>query len=329
MEWIKAKYDRLLVGLFGIIALLVGGLLVSKVLGFKNSNFKTRPDPVERNEFGTDASGKKLDAARALLTQEVKVNPPKTNSLPISLFASFPVIKSTDGKLVNVLDPNSEQLRPPIANDWLYKHDLDITRTDIADLDSDGDNYTNAEEFIGNTNPRDKDNAPPFSNKVAYKECVKDPFTLKFTIDGGDKEITIRRTEPAATAFNSMVPVGGELPAERGATEMRFKLTKVERPPGMRPVAHLDDLATKDKADDYKLELGAPYPLPTLRAKVVCNLGAPEEKVVSPGEEFSFAVNPDFQFLVAKVTEEEVTLEFTPPGGTEKKTITLKLPPPP
>ena len=329
MEWIKAKYDRLLLGLFGIIALLVGGLLVSKVLGFKSSNFKPRPDPVERSEFGTDASGKKLEAAKALLTQEAKVNPPKTNSLPISLFASFPVLKTADGKVISVLDPNSEQVRPPIPNDWLYRNDLDITRTDIADLDSDGDNYSNSEESNAKTNPRDKDSTPPFTNKVAYKECVKDPFTLRFSLDAGDKEITIRRTEPADTAFNNLVAVGGEFPATRGATEMRFKLTKVDRPPGAKPVAHLDDLATKDKDDDYKLEFQVPYPLPTLRAKVVCSLGTPEEKIVSLGEEFFFAVNPDFKFTVVKITETEVTLDYTPPGATGKKTITVKLPPPP
>ena len=72
MEWIKAKYDRLLLGLFGIIALLVGILLVSKVLGFKD-NFPKRGEMVEKSNFGTDESGKKLEAAKALLTAEVKV----------------------------------------------------------------------------------------------------------------------------------------------------------------------------------------------------------------------------------------------------------------
>lgn len=44
MEWIKAKYDRLLL-VFGVIALLVGGLLVTKVVGSKGQSIKGRPEP--------------------------------------------------------------------------------------------------------------------------------------------------------------------------------------------------------------------------------------------------------------------------------------------
>ncbi len=328
MEWIKAKYDRLLLGFFGIIALLVGGLLVSKVMGFKSANFKSRPDVVEKNDFGTDAAGTRLEAAKALLSAEAKVTPPKFKSIDISLFASFPVLKTADGKLVNVLDPTAEPVRPPIANDWLYINDLDITRTDIADIDTDGDYFTNAEEFKGKSNPRDKESMPPYSDKVTYTECVKDPFTLKFTIDGGDTEITIRRTEPAATAFNSMVAVGGAFPAERGAAEMRFKLTKVDRTV-KPPVAILDDLSTKDKVEEIKLELAVAKEMPARRAKMVCTLGTPEEKIVSEGEEFSFEVRPEFKFTMGIITDEEVTFEFTPPGETGKKTITLKILTPP
>ncbi len=326
MDWIKAKYDRLLLGLLGVIALLVGGLLVSKVLGFKG-NFAKRPDMVEKSNFGTDEAGKKLEAAKALLAAEAQVTPPKFKNIDISLFTSFPVLKTADGKVINILDPDSEQVRPPIANDWLYKNDLDITRTDIADLDLDGDGFTNAEEFIGKTNPRDKENAPPFTGKLAYKECVKDPLTLKFAIDGGDQEITIRRTEPAATAFNNLVAVGGEFPAEKGSKEMRFKLTKVDRS-ATKPVAILDDLSTKDKVEDIKIELGGTVEMPGRSAKIVCSLGTPEERIFKEGDEVSFAANPDLKFTVKKVTDEEVTLEYTPPGATEKKLHTLKLPPP-
>ncbi len=329
MEWIKAKYDRLLLGFFGIIALLVGGLLVSKVMGFKSANFKSRPDVVEKNDFGTDAAGTKLKAAASLLTAEAKVTPPKFKNIDISLFASFPVLKTAaDGKLVNILDPESEQVRPPIENRWLYENDLDITRSDIAELDTDGDYFSNAEEFKGKSNPRDKESMPPYSDKVTYKECVKDPLTLNFVIDNGDSEITIRRSEPAATAFNNLIAVGGEFPAERGSKEMRFKLTKVDRT--VKPaVATLDDLSTKDKVEEIQLELKVPKEMPARRAKMVCNLGTPEEKIVSEGEEFTFEVRPEFKFTVVKVTDEDVTLDFMPPGETEKKTATLKILTPP
>ena len=69
--------------------------------------------------------------------------------------------------------------------------------------------------------------------------------------------------------------------------------------------------------------------MPARRAKMVCNLGTPEEKIVSEGEEFTFEVRPEFKFTVVKVTDEDVTLDFMPPGETEKKTATLKILTPP
>ena len=72
-----------------------------------------------------------------------------------------------------------------------------------------------------------------------------------------------------------------------------------------------------------------PVEMPGRRAKMVCNLGTPEEQIVSEAQEFSFAVRPEFKFTMVKITDESVTLDFVPPGETEKKTATLKILTPP
>lgn len=322
MDWIKAKYDRLLLGLFGVIALLIGGLLLMKVMGFK-SNFPKREDPKLRTDFGTTDAAKALDSTKGRLVEVVKVNVPKFDGKPIGLFVSTPIVKALDGKTYDVTSSTGEPLRPPIANLWLYENNLDLTRTDIAEIDSDGDGFTNAEEFLAEpkTNPRDKSSTPPAYVKLAYKECVKEPLSLIFTVYVSDKELKFRRSEPAATAFNTPVDfkVGDSFPSEKGG-EARFKVVKVDASVQGKEVATVDDLLT-EKADDYKLTLKEQLDLPTRKARIVSSLGTEEEKVVVVGEEFYFTINPDFKYKVLNITDEEVELNV----GDEKTPIKLKI----
>jgi|GEM_PF-4901050 len=331
MEWIKSKYDRLLLGLFGVIALLIGGLLLSKVLGFKGQ-FPRRADPPERSDFGTTDALKKLELAKTRLTEPAVIKPPVLNGVPISLFASAPVIKTAAGDLISPLPPDSKQLRPPIDNRWLYDNGLDLTRSDIATVDSDGDFYSNKEEFeaVPKTNPRDKSSHPAFWAKVSYVQCIKDPLSLRLTVFLGPTEFTIRRTEPADKMFNSsLTKVGDTFPAEKGGSEPRFKVVKVDNSVRDMEKVYVDDLLTP-AAENYELVVrGKPLELPNLRAKLICSLGKEEEIVVSKTQEFSFMVNPDYKFICENVTEEEVVLSFTEPGATEKKTQTFKISSPP
>ncbi|HEX2746583.1 MAG TPA: Amuc_1099 family pilus-like system protein [Verrucomicrobiales bacterium] len=333
MEWIKAKYDRLLLGVFGVIALLLGGFLLMKVMKFGSQFPKNVGPPTLRSDFGKgdQEARESINNAKTHLAEAVVVKPPVTAGIPVSLFTSAPVIKTIQQKVIAILDPKSEQVRPPIDNRWLYENDLRMEQKNIAEVDSDGDGYTNTEEFLAKTNPKDKNSNPGLATKLEYKECVKDPMTIRFNTWIADDDITFRRTEPAAMAFNTAhIRVGDSFPAERGGTD-RFKVLKIIPPTAGKPrTAILDDLTTP-KVDEYIAELhpGKPLEMPSRRAKIVCKLGKEEEKVVSEGEEFYFAVSPDDKFTVKTITDEEVTLEFTPPGAKEKTTKTFKIPPPP
>jgi hypothetical protein len=323
MEWIKAKYDRLLLGICGVIALLVGGLLVMNVMGFKKQ-FPQRDEPKPKTDFGTTDALKSLEAAKARLAEVVAIKPPVKDGKPIGLFVSAPVLKTAENELVAVLDPAAKQVRAPIDNLWLYENDLDITRSDIAEIDNDGDGFSNTEEFMADpkSNPRDKKSTPPPFAKLAYKECVKDELSLKFNTYISDTELSFRRTKPADKAFNTPfdLKVGDSFPAEKGSMEMRFKAVKVDATNPDKPVATVDDLLT-DTPDDYKIELKQELELPTRKAKIVSSLGTPEEKIVISGEEFSFTVNPDYKYKILSVTDEEVALE----AGPEKTPVKLKI----
>jgi hypothetical protein len=328
MEWIKAKYDRLLLGVFGVIAVIVGGLLLMKVLGFKG-NFPNRPVAEEKSDFGTTKAGEQIKDALEALKKETVVKAPVKDGVDISLFSSVPIIRMAGEKENReVLSPDSAPIRPPVSNRWLYDNGLDIRRVDILEIDTDGDKFTNLEEFNADpkTNPRDATSHPPVSAKIYYVECLKDPLTFRFNTYVDDADLTFRRTEPADKAYNTRnLKVGGSFAEERDGTEMRFRLDKTEGPENAK-IATVTDLKTKEV---IKVKLGETFERPILSAKVTCNHGTPEEKIVKKGETLTFEAEPDVTYEVKELTTEELTLEYTPKGAAEKKTLTLKILPPP
>jgi len=328
MEWIKAKYERLLLGICGLIAVITGGWLLMCVLGWKKE-FPNRPPAELKENFGTNKAGDQIKDALETLTKEAVIKPPVKDGVPISLLSSVPVIrKAGEKENREILPENSEPLRPPVSNRWLYDNGLDLIRTDILDIDSDGDKFTNLEEYNADpkTNPRDATSHPPISAKIYYKECLKDPLTFRFNTYVDDTDLSFRRTEPADKAYNTRdLKVGGSFPEERDGTEMRFRLDKVEGPEN-NEIATLTDLKTKEVITVKNKET---FERPILSAKVTCNHGTPEEKVVKKGDPLTFEADPEQTYYVTEITTEELTLEYTPKGSEEKKTLTLKILPPP
>ena len=328
MEWIKAKYDRLLLGFCGLIALVIGGWLLLSVLSWKKQ-FPNRPAPELREEFGTLDAGQKVSDALAALKAPALVKEKQHNSVRISLFSSAPILKLVgESEPIPILDPKAKLVRPPVDNVWLYNNGLEIRRTDILNEDTDGDKFSNLEEFNANpkTNPKDATNHPPIYAKIYYKECVQDPLTFKFNTYVGPTDLSFRRTEPADKAFNTRdLAVGKTFPEEKDGKEPRFQLDKVDGTEGQE-AATLTDLKTKEK---ITVKIRESFARPILRAKLVCNHGKEEEKIVNVGEPVTFEADPDQVYDVIKITLEEVTLEFTPKGKDKKEQIVIKILPPP
>jgi hypothetical protein len=330
MEWIKAKYDRVLLGLCGLIALIIGAILLMKVLGWKKSVATPQSSLEERNDFGTNDASTRVTAALTRLQEVAEVKAPLKDGIPISLFSSAPVIKmagQTEAQRVVGGNP----IRPPVDNRWLYDNNLDLRQVNILEVDTDGDKFTNLEEYTADpkTNPRDAASHPPVYAKIQYKEVIQEPLSVKFNTYVNDKELTMRVIGATPeSAFNTKdLVVGGSFAVERNGTEMRFKLTRVDATIEGREKAYLEDLKTGAK--DIEVSIREEKKFPTNKAKLVCTLGMEEEKIVTKGEEFSFQVDPDQTYKVLEVTETEVALEHTPKGASEAKTIKISIVPPP
>jgi len=70
------------------------------------------------------------------------------------------------------------QLHPPVPNEWFIKYNLDITDPDILSEDTDGDGFSNLDEFLAGTDPLDKNSHPAYTTKLKLARFIKVPFRL-------------------------------------------------------------------------------------------------------------------------------------------------------
>lgn len=208
MKWLEKNYDRLILLLVAVAALAVSGLLITSSLGF-GERF-VRPEPPRSAELA-ETGIERITATEELLEETFAWQAPVIAGRPIRLNTSVTIVERADevgggNVTIDMEAPGQPQLRPPMTNEWLLEHNLDFLRSDIGDLDSDGDGFTNLEEFEAGTNPRDPASHPPFTDKLFVTEKVPHPYVLVFQ-GGAPPTMQIRRVEPNTTS--QFLDIGG------------------------------------------------------------------------------------------------------------------------
>jgi hypothetical protein len=174
MDYVKANYGRLLLLLSGLLLLAVAFYAVSSLSALQ-SEYQVAPARDRGEEFtANEVLARLQNEAGKLAAPSEKLWEERDTSLFLSR-----VYLLRDGQLVDIVD-SEIQLIPGIPNEWLLKHELEYTDTDVAQRDPDGDKYTNMEEFSAGTNPRDVSSTPPLWTKLRVKSFEKIPFRLKF-----------------------------------------------------------------------------------------------------------------------------------------------------
>jgi hypothetical protein len=148
---------------------------------------------------------------------------PVIEGKPIPLNKSVPVIMQ-GGELFDLF-LETKQLRPPMTNAYLRQNELEYLAPNVGDLDPDADGFSNLEEFVGKTNPRDAKSTPAVETKLYFVRRVQDDYILK--LRNREMPLQVGRIKPAPkNIFIDTLPKPFNF--EPGAATMRFEAKALE-----------------------------------------------------------------------------------------------------
>jgi hypothetical protein len=173
MDWPRKNLDKTILIVAAVVLLACCGSIITSVLSFRD-HFAGRDSPKP-----TDKAIKPLPLSSLTAALEKLKAPPSWLGHDGSLLVSRPYVL-VDGSLVDPLEGN-KNLHEPIKNSWLIKYDLPYWETNVKEQDPDGDHFSNLEEYLAGTDPRDKNSIPPFYTKLRLLRFISKPFRLIFT----------------------------------------------------------------------------------------------------------------------------------------------------
>ncbi len=223
MTWVKQNYDRFLLALLSAAVLACAGLLFNNSRNY-NAVFASLKDQVPRSNKFQAVEQEQVTQQQQKLAKPDIWPPRMVDGSRLPVFDSVPYI--TDGEhLVNPLSTaESTPLHPPVPNKWLIDHGQDLLSPDVLTQDGDGDGFNTLDEWVGKTDPQDKNSHPPYWTKLVLTKFVRIPFRLRFDAKNGDSiQINTVDVEGAPTLFLKVGQV---------VTGTKYKITKFETKSG-------------------------------------------------------------------------------------------------
>lgn len=282
MDYLKANYDRILLVVAALV-LLGASAHVWLGLGSIREEYVKSPAPSAGAAFEPNQALSRIRSEVSKLVDPAKF---AWSEAPVSLFVSR-VYLLRDNELVDIFESDIE-LFPGIPNKWVLDNKLDYTDTDLAERDNDGDGFTNLEEFVEKTDPRDPASKPGAWKKLRMVSSEIDKLRTKFVSlpTGSLDQVainTISAENPKAlsggTRFykkGDMIKLTETLPGKKEVEkDTDLKFINAEMIKRFNPTINADQEIPKitllNTADNREIELlmgevkDSPYSLATLQ----------------------------------------------------------------
>ncbi len=320
----SSPWDKYVLLLAGVVVAGLAGLFISKSLAFVDQFGLTPATP--NNELpDTDTPRAKAAAGLVDTVSEWKSPNKGKGGSPLPLFKSITIVE-IDGKLINMLDPDADLLRPPVSNAWLLNNDLDFLNAGVLDQDPDGDGFSNLEEWEGKKAPRSADSHPPYVNKLSMVGRKAQIYRLKFAAQPDKERFQVihlaTATNPRRQTFLMKV---GETSGDKKFRIDSFEKKEVKGKLGNTIDASVLNITYLPDQTKYQLVRGIEEDIPTYFVELDFALkpGIGKDRYVKEGETFTLSKDPDTKYRVIKVEEDSVTITYeTSPG--QEKTIEIK-----
>lgn len=323
MDWIKDNWEKLAVFVVTLIVVLASVGTIKKALGYPDQFVEEAPVP--KSEL-PPLDFEELSEAQMLLDDdstwrdETRPIPGTDNVRKLPLFVSIPMIE-VEGRLIDLSDPNAEKVREPVTNQWLMENNLDLLSSSILDQDSDGDAFTNLEEWEAKTSPVDPADHPVYATKMKFISRQQQSYIIKFAARPDEGTFQISRVPTSAWPKRATFLMGIGDTSEDG----QFRIESIEEKTGTSNVGITVDaaeLTVTHLPTDTKhiVKRGVDTNIPTYFAEFQFPLGDGKSFYKKIGESFALELNPETKYKVIDIQEDRAVV--SPGAGKPDVTVT-------
>jgi hypothetical protein len=316
----KGNFEKKLVVAMALLAIIVAGLLIWQSNGLPDTLVLKQVTP--KNELGEIPVAKAEEAITRLSTVfDWKAPFLAGKSVPLNKSILL-VVK--DDQLFDLFVPNPA-LRVPMTNEFLVSNDLpDILHANVGELDPDEDGFTNEEEFMAKTNPKDAASKPTATNKLYLKERITNDYIVHLKSSTMPVQVQRIAPEPKKSVF---VTPGKEFGFDAGA--VRFKAMTFEKkvvPDPKTGEKDVSELKVLDTATNKEVVLirGQDLNLAEYEAKFEYLLDGVKEFTVKKGERFQLPGTGD-TYLVLDVLETEASIAKLDASGVQSAPLKISM----
>jgi hypothetical protein len=300
----EENYDKVLLGLAAVAALGVSGYLFM-IKGDVGSHFTSR-SPAQGTELGVIPT-ESVQRAQKRLLEAFSWDAPSRNGKEVPLNKSVLILLK--GTELYDMFLEDKPLRPPMTNAYLRDNELLYLAPNVGELDPDEDGFSNEEEFLAKTSPKNGNQSdpkamPPLKSKIYFVAREQDDYKLVLNSSGSPVQLKRTAPNPQRTIFVSTYPY--EFSFEPGVAARfvakSFAAKKVPDPRlGEKDVSELTIL---DRANNTEvvLVLKQEVNLATYKAKLQFRWKTVQDRVVKKGDSFTFEGVPTV-FRLEDVTE--------------------------
>ena len=311
MTWVKENYDRFLLALAAFILFVCAVILFVQARSFK-SVFASLNDQVTKNTTIPPVSVEKIAAENQKLKTPDTWKPRTSGDRRIQVFVSAPYIEKTEidpnggEPKVTLVDPMDgdigNMIHPPVPNRWILDNKQELLSPTALQDDTDGDGFNALDEYLGKTDPNDKNSHPAYITKLFMKEFRRIPFRLLFAARNGETILMNTLDGDDATQFLKK----GDL--VRGTkfkiTDLKIQSEKIE---GIMKDTSVVTLTNTETGEKIELPKEKEVDSPTTYA-VMTYVWIGKDFALKKGQEFTLKPEDNVKYRCVDLNATEVSI---------------------